>query len=391
MIVKENNFCDFLIDSGYLQKIFDCLKKDSPQCDLRITSILAEKAFKTGWFLKTDFEDFLYNMDSRLDEHRIDIMYLSSNLEIKWEKVCFRGNGNFSDTIWFDAIKFEQATLLLILLERIGFQINPKTLVDLLTPQIKIKTRQLISEAEAVILMFYKKQHKLPIRLRVKEEIEAELQILETLITQNNYKIVSFGLSGELKCIRITPSKFRNPRTTSFVDCEDCGIRWEKGNPSSSYSHRREHKKKMQYINPKPLPKMLKEIEEELEFELVNHLSPIWKHNQMLLRARAFKKELHFDFLQWHYRKGSCNSDVEGYLFTSEQGSIVGACCFRFKKVSDNFRWVLDWVWVCPTERRSGILESRWSNFKAKYGDFFVTPPISGSMQEFLLKNNKHK
>ncbi|WP_312345263.1 hypothetical protein [Chryseobacterium binzhouense] len=389
MIVQENIFCDFLIDSDYLLIILECLKKDYRQGDLRIADIMAEKAFNMGWFLKTDFEDLLYYMDSRLDHHRLDIMSLSGMLEISWEKVCFKSRGNHNDAVWFEAIKFDQATLLLILLERIGFQINAKTSVDLLIPQLKNKTKQLINETEAVILKYHLVQHKVQIYLSINDQIEGELQILETLITKQKYKIVSFGLLGELKRLKIIPSKYRRPITTSIVECEDCGLQWEKGNPSSSYNHRREHKKRMQYLNPKPLPKMLKEIEEGLEFELVNHLSPVWKHNQMLLRARAFKQELHFDFLQWHYRKRSCNSDVEGYLFTSQQGSILGACCFRFKKVSDNYRWILDWVWVCPQERRSGILESRWANFKAKYGDFFVTPPISESMQEFLLKNNK--
>ncbi|WP_312824794.1 hypothetical protein [Epilithonimonas sp.] len=389
MKLQENNFREFVLDKHYLLVLLECLKKDTFPSDLRVTDIMVKRAFRMGWFLKTDFEDLLYYMDSRLDYYRLDVMDLSIKLGINWENVCFKNNGNAREAIWFEAIKFEQATLLLILFERIGFQIYPEALVDLLIPQIKDKTKQLINESEAVILMFYREQHKLSISLCTNDKIDFEPQMLQSFINQKNYKIVSYGLSENLKIIKIFPSKFRRPRTTSFVDCVDCGIRWEKGNPSSSYNHRKEHKKRMWYLNPKPLPKMLEEIEQNLEFELVTHNSPVWKHNEMLIRARAFKQELHFDFLQWHSRKKNCNSDVEGYLFTNQQGSIVGACCFRFKKVINDFKWVLDWIWVCPQERRSGILKSRWDKFKSKYGEFLITPPISESMRAFLSKQGE--
>ena len=150
--------------------------------------------------------------------------------------------------------------------------------------------------------------------------------------------------------------------------------------------HRREHKKKMSYLDPQPHQKMIKIIHEP-EFELVTTDSLKWKHKEMYERAIIFKRMFHYDFVQWQSPEKDNDPNVRGYLFTNDQGAILGACSFRHRKYESKMTWVLDWVWISPKHRRTGQLEKRWEHFKKTFGKFEVQHPISDDMQLFLKKH----
>lgn len=134
----------------------------------------------------------------------------------------------------------------------------------------------------------------------------------------------------EPKLMRIRAPKYRERPRTYSVTCPECGCEWEKGEPESSMLHRKEHKRRMDWLAPKPKPQMVAELAEKgLEAELVTWDSPEWKHTEMYNRALAFKRELHYDFVQWKSKNDREDYDVHGYLMTNEQGAIVGACAFR--------------------------------------------------------------
>lgn len=111
---------------------------------------------------------------------------------------------------------------------------------------------------------------------------------------------------------------------------------------------------------------MLKIIQDS-DFELVTSISPRWKHKEMYERALLFKRMFRYDFVQWKSREGDNDPDVHGYLFTHDDGTIVGACSFRYRKYSTNMIWVLDWVWISPKYRRTGELSKRWEYFKKTF------------------------
>jgi hypothetical protein len=69
----------------------------------------------------------------------------------------------------------------------------------------------------------------------------------------------------------------------------------------------------------------------------------------------------------------------------NDAGAIVGACAFRWREYSDApAAWALQWVWVCPKARRTGVLRARWRSFRERYGDFHIEPPVSAAMQGFV-------
>jgi hypothetical protein len=112
-------------------------------------------------------------------------------------------------------------------------------------------------------------------------------------------------------------------------------------------------------------------------------------HKEIYERARLFKREFHYDFVQWH-PDGERNPGVVGFLFVDPAGSgkLLGACCFRWREYSNApHRWAMDWIWLAPGARRTGLLTARWPSFLKDFGAFHVEHPRSDAMQAFLKKH----
>ncbi|WP_432328002.1 hypothetical protein ACRQ5D_33875 [Mucilaginibacter sp. P25] len=138
-----------------------------------------------------------------------------------------------------------------------------------------------------------------------------------------------------------------------------------------------------------PKPRMIAELAEKgISAELATCDSPQWKHTEMYNRALAFKRELHYEFTQWKSKDDVEDPDVHGYLFTHGDGAIVGACAFRNRTCNPGeIRWGLQWIWICPRERRNGYLARRWKAFREKFSSFIVEAPVSEEMKAFLRKH----
>jgi hypothetical protein len=132
---------------------------------------------------------------------------------------------------------------------------------------------------------------------------------------------------------------------------------------------------------------MIKELHRNTDAELVTTHSAVWKHREIFHRAQAFRREFGYDFPQWESPTGDNDTNVHGFLFTNDSGAIVGACAFR-QRTTDTGQsfWGLQWVWICPKARRTGVLIGRWSMFRKRFGDFFIEAPVSETMQKFLAK-----
>jgi hypothetical protein len=112
---------------------------------------------------------------------------------------------------------------------------------------------------------------------------------------------------------------------------------------------------------------------------------PKWKRQEVYDRALEFKRELGYDFPQWALDAGH-DPDAVGFLFSDDDGRIIGACSFRPQSHPGERPWRLDWIWLCPSARRKGHLDRQWDRFRQRFGVFDVEPPISEAMQAFLRK-----
>ena len=379
---------EYIFDSETLQFLWSALRETASAPNQHQAERLSKRIIKKGWAFKSDVEDLLYSLDSRLDYSRLDVKIFSQMLEIHWEPVSFRPNAKSKYISELDAIRAEDAALLLIILERVGFQVEPAILVDSLLPRFKSRTKQILNNAELEIMWFRKMRHKcgtIILKTDNKTDTDKEIDIFKTL---GKYKISVRGAEVDKpEQIEILSPKFREQRNPVPVTCQQCGLQWFQGDPDSSSNHRREHKRRMLYLDPKPSKEMLEERKTNDAPELVTSKSPPWKHKEMYVRALAFKREFNYDFVQWQGDKGDSDPCVHGFLFTDESGSIVGACSFRRrkKKESEHY-WELDWIWICPKERRKGHLSSRWKALRSRFGNFCVAYPVSDDMKAFLAK-----
>lgn len=116
--------------------------------------------------------------------------------------------------------------------------------------------------------------------------------------------------------------------------------------------------------------------------------------------AYYFKREMHFDFVQFEANEAKGDSGFvpyEAFVFFEPARDrlcenkpmllrVFGACCFRLREKSDHASsWSLDWVWMHPYFRRRGHLTSAWPMFELRYGrGFHVAQPLSLAMESFM-------
>lgn len=109
--------------------------------------------------------------------------------------------------------------------------------------------------------------------------------------------------------------------------------------------------------------------------------------------AYYFKREFNYDAPGYHPDEDQDRKDrifllLEGD-YHDETYNAVGAIVFRWRKYSNApEQRVLDWVWIHPFLRQTGIFTTYWTIFRELYGDFHVESPYSKAMHSFLVKMN---
>lgn len=113
--------------------------------------------------------------------------------------------------------------------------------------------------------------------------------------------------------------------------------------------------------------------------------SPLAARKAVERIASYFRRECAFDFLQYSAKGDDASAFLwVGSRYIGETNVAHGAACFR--RLVDG--WMLSWVWLHPYMRDQGLLTKAWSYFEAKFGEFFVDPPLSPAMKSFLIKRN---
>lgn len=359
----------------------------SPICLQNLTSAenLFKKIQKDGWAFESDVKELLYYLDPRIEGHLLNVHGLSDMFGIVWEPIVYKPqrSSNFSPA--YDGIRLEYMVIFLIYLERLGFNTNAAHFVNLVLPEILSHKKRLLSIADLEMFWYFKTQHKYePIYIGASDKIIFdEWNKTSEYKNEQGYKLKWHAIDeSDVGVLAILSPKFMKRKKPVPTACKECGILYLHGDPGSSLKHRKLHKSIMAYLDPKPSDVFLKARLAESEPELVTAESKLWKHKEMYKRASAFKKEMGFDLTQWQNGR-EYDPNVHGFLFGNDDGAIVGACAFRWRRKN---KWGLQWVWICPKERRNGHLTKRWSGFRGRFGDFTVEFPVSESMQAFLHK-----
>jgi hypothetical protein len=283
------------------------------------------------------------------------------------------------------------ATGFLILLEAIGLEVDPSRLVDALVGQIG--DRKLITSTEFDILHYKHTLGKRRIRLN------ADVAHLEGQHTQQTHKdTIGYRFTvcsrGDVPySLEVSGPKYRVPKPREAVTCDICGMLYVTNHPGDARRHKAAHDRVVRRINPKPSARLQKRVATGIAGELVDENSPLWMHGEVYERAAAFRREFGYDVIQWPGDSSArAPSEWRGHLFAGPAGEIAGACAFMHTKSrKPKGEWSLQWIWIAPTFRRSGLLEARWADFLQRYGDFDLEKPLSAAMEAFLWKHGSEE
>lgn len=343
---------------------------------------LACEIATTGWASRTDMEDVLEAYDTRL--YGLDIWALADYLDAPRRSVYRKPRFFTAMTFGTEVIHATDAAGILIFLEQLGFSVNAAPMVDALLPTIQEKERLTASELD--ILTYSKRKGRY--LLEISSPIGPGRLDEHRLRTTNGCRVNAIMVDGQPYKLTVKGPKYR-PLQRQLVTCTYCGHEYMKGDPEESAAHLSYHAKIKRVLDPLPLRNFLEAREANSEAEWVVSNSPTWKHREMYVRARQFKREFGFDFVMWGTKTvKDTDPKAHGFLFPDESGvfphgAIAGACAFRWRED----HWGLQWIWLAPKVRRQGILARRWPIFLERFGDFVVEPPLSDAMQAFVRRH----
>jgi hypothetical protein len=345
----------------------------------RLFNKIADQGWAESWLI----EDLLYATDARLNQpfNSFDLDAFGEAIDLRPSRVTARPRARSNGAVLASAWSAFDTAALLINLADLGLLTDPDYLVARLRPTIP--KSGLITNSQLDVLWYERCRGKRRVDLESKGD--RRLHTIDDIRLESGHRAeIHRDADGAPIRLTVYGPKFRRLKVPVETKCSEYGEVWFRGDPDSSAAHRRIHRTRMVFLDPKPDPQMLLARQNEDNAEHVDWLSPDWKQQAMNDRATIFRRETGYSFVGWG-AKYERDAKAQGYLFTREDGSIVGACVFRWREYSAaSPDWALQWVWVCPKARRSGVLRSRWPMFRERFGGFHVEGPISDSMQAFL-------
>lgn len=369
------------IENELLGVIWESLNDNKNKSKTFECEIIFRDILDSGWVFPFHFDDVLYFLDDRLTllSSGKNFNKLCALLDIYVETIYDKPKSRENSAFAYQAISVENLTSILIFLEKLGFSTDATYLVDKLLPLIEAKKN--ITSSELDIIWFKKTQYKNSSVVLSTKDWFKNTYFNTEIKTEKGFKInAQLDNKKNPVFLEISAPKFKRRQNPVEILCPDCGETWFKGDTSSSASHRKTHKRLMSFLNPQPIKVLLNSNINNDGYIVVRTDSPKWQHKEMYERAYAFKKEFNYDFVQWQRSKEKFDPNVFGYLFTDVNNAIIGACSFRFRETN----WGLQWIWICPKERRKKHLSNKWKMFKEKFGNFIVEPPISNEMKAFI-------
>jgi RimJ/RimL family protein N-acetyltransferase len=333
----------------------------------------------------TDLGDYALMTEGRgygRIEHYIE--WLAQQAEIPVRSLLYRPKRIGDDTCGFYGLQVTDAVGLIIFMEQLGIMVSAALLVEALLPGLD--TKRLLTETEHSILTYklWNQRRQMIIRSTAKRVPGAEA--VEKFRSPTGYRYTMVRQNGQALSLEVKGPKYREIKQES-VECTYCGLSYLTNTPSETRTHREVHRRAQRLLDPEPNARLAKRLAKPELSDIVDSDAPMWMQAEVYRRALKFKREFRYDFVQW---AGDETNRVEdgwhGYLFPAgPDGTIAGACAFSNKHPGPGGEeWILAWVWLAPKYRGQGLLTTQWSKFVARYGDFFIEPPLSDAMQGFV-------
>lgn len=267
-------------------------------------------------------------------------------------------------------------------LERLGFPLELGSFPAEIAQRLP-RTKYL-SEKDLIVLLYKTERFKQPpVELAVEDAEEARISRSDVFTSETEI-VVEIHFDTENRAVSLTSMApgYEAPRKQTRVDCAICGRTYMQGVKSDEEDHAIWHRKALEALEPQPSRAWKCALEKDPDAVWVDANSPEWMHVAITRRARAFKREFHYDFLQWS-DDAHANSGAVAFAFLDDEFRMIGGCAFRLAG-GRNFRNKLDWIWFCPSARRQGHLRRAWPRLVDRMGEFDLEPPVSKAMQAFV-------
>lgn len=148
-------------NSELLSAVFNKLQTNGqPGCLNGARSAHLEVA-RNGWGLRHDCQDLMWETDDRadsLERHHHAFDCLLEPFQLAWMSRYRRPTSKAKEAFGSKAMRAEDIAAWLIAIERLGFSVDPKLLVDELRP--KIAKQDFISNSELSILWYTRNRHR---------------------------------------------------------------------------------------------------------------------------------------------------------------------------------------------------------------------------------------
>lgn len=370
------------LEADLIALIWKCLREPVRR---PISTVETEcKIALEGWADLSLLADLVGAQDQRLYGLDLKAIITALGIPIRW--VGSRPRRRLEDGSYFKAISATDVAFLLMWFERIGFRTDASALAERLRPALMVASHLTIEASD--ILFHEANRHRLPpvgIGANLSESTDFAGMRTERWTAPYGYRVLySANGAGEALSLEVHAPKYRKRPEPRLVTCPDCGMTYMAGLREDGVAHRRNHARHVAVHDPKPEQRLVQAFEKDLDASWVDFASPKWKRSAMYERARQFKREFGYDFLQWEPPE-RIDPYAVGFLFSDAEGRIVGACAFRPATPGEP-TWRLDWIWMCPSERRKGHLSRQWDRFEQRFGRFAISEPISPAMTSFLQK-----
>lgn len=374
-----------MMDQDLLSSIWERLNRPAPR-RRNVTGAhnIAADIVQSDRCRQCDLEDMLEAFDGRL--YDLDVWALADYLDAPRRFVYRKPRFLTAANSGSEAINAADTAGILIFLEQIGFEVESNILVEAVLPGLANKACLTGCELDVLRYPSQNGRHYMEIRCR----LSGPVSLRESSIrTTHGIRIRAILADEQPYVLHIKGPRHKNRPRPSGHHCDYCGMDYMRGDPEDSLAHRSYHAKTKRVLDPWPKREFVEALPIDPDAELVRARSHIWKHREMFARARQFRREMKFDFIQWgHHTQRDTDPHVHGFLFadttgTLPNGTIVGACCFRWR----DEHWSLSWIWIIPKMRRRGIVGQRWQGFIERFGDFEIEAPVSEAMQSFLVRH----
>jgi hypothetical protein len=345
----------------------------------------AETAASDGWCLLGDVSDVMERQDPRIYHLERHMNAACETFRLPVRGTMSRPMSPHSEGMILEGLSVIDAAALMVSFEHLGFTLDPSPLIELLRNRLGQQNRYSMAELE---LLFH-----LRIRNRTLVTLSTQREPVGGCTTRMRgalgHRIRWQVGESNVASLTVRGPQYRPPRARVEHTCDYCGLTFTRGDLEASIEHRVYHRRIQRCFDPAPLAKLRRRIELAANGDVyvVDQDAPKWMHTEMYERAVMFKREMEFDFVQWNTppRRGRTTEEGVGYLLCTPDApvTIAGACAFRERAEG----WTMDWAWIAPRYRRTGLMRGHWPRFVERYGDFLLEHPLSDAMQSFVSAN----